>query len=197
MTINLILYKDNKVSDELLTSGDRIYITLNSDSTIEVKEHKEITEKELAKIRRERNMYVFENTSRLLLINGENIEIAQIESNDIITYTDFAIVVKIYNFNIKIAYLEEEKSGKRYRISRFLTFIGEAKFSHIPAEEKNPLIPLSPYSAAIVIRDGSYYLIPINSSVVKFRMKDLKIPINLENNTKFEVGSSVFTFKES
>lgn len=195
MTINLICYKNQKIQTELLTTADKIFITINQNSEISLKESKEDMEKEIGRIKREKNIYIFENTSKLLLINELNPELAQLETNDVIKYENSIIIVKIYHFNIKKAYLQEENSNK-YQLSRFLTFIGNPNFSHISAKQKNPLVPLSDYSAAIIIRDESYYLIPINTSIVKFRMKELKIPLKLENEIQFEVGISRFTFKE-
>lgn len=194
MTIYLRSYKNQDLVEELLTSANRIYLTLKN-SSISLNETKEASEKELGKIKKEDNIYIFENTSKLLLINDLNVELAQLETNDIIRYNETTIIVKIYPFHIKSAYLEEDK-GIQYKLSRFLTFIGKPPFSHIPAKQKNPLIPLSNYSAAIIIRDEEYYLIPINPSLVRFRMKELKIPLKLENNLQFEVGMSRFTFKE-
>ncbi|MCX7641721.1 MAG: hypothetical protein N2Z20_03710 [Elusimicrobiales bacterium] len=198
MMINILCFENQKLYSELLSSSDKIFITTNNDSDVYLEEGKiEKGKKELARIKKEGKLYIFENTSNLILINNQNPNLAQIETYDNATYLNFKLFFKIYPFNIKRAYIEEEndKLNKKHIISRFVTFIGNPLMSHIPAYAKNPLMPISDYSAAIIIRKDFYELIPINTQLVKFKMKELKIPIRLENGTTFEVGTSRFVFK--
>ncbi|MCX7905569.1 MAG: hypothetical protein N2446_02580 [Elusimicrobiales bacterium] len=197
MIINISCFKDQELYNEILSSSNKIFITTKDDSHIYIEEEKiEKGEKELAKIKKEGKIYIFENTSNLLSINNQKPQLAQIETYDVAQYLNFKIYFKIYQINIKKAYIEEEHEGrkKKHNLSRFLTFIGNPYTSHIPAYPKNPLIPISDYAAAIIIREDFYELIPINSQIVRYKMKELKISIRLEKGMSFEIGNSRFIF---
>lgn len=196
MTINLLIYKNEKLEDGILYSGNKLIICSDNNNIFFQEEKNESKKQEIGTIRKESNFFILENSSLLLEVNNVKAELIQLETNDIIKYMDFEILIKIYPFKIKNASVIVNDK-KEYKIFKTLTFIGRSDIADIPAESKNPLIPISDYSAAIVIRENEYQLIPINSLVVKFKMKELKFDIKLEDGISFEVGASKFTFKQS
>ncbi len=199
MTIRFECFLDTKKIKEIATSSSKIYITDNENYIITTQEEKaEKKIKEIGIIKKEKNIYIIENLSKLLSVNRTNIEIAQLETGDIIEFSNFQIRISIYPIDLPKAFIEvEHQTGEKkiYTINSPLVFIGSPDRADIPALEKNPLLPISDYSAAIILRKNFFELIPINTSLIRFSAKELKIPITLNNGTSFEIGRSRFTFK--
>ncbi|MGC8867440.1 MAG: hypothetical protein ACP5IO_00350 [Elusimicrobiales bacterium] len=201
MTIRFECFLHGKKITELMTASNKIYITADENSISFVEdENNEKKIKEIGIINKRKNMYILENQKSLIYVNGIKAELVQLETGDIMEFLNFQIKLSIYMFEVKKAFIEAEYEGgvrKTYLINSPVVFIGNPQKADIPAFEKNPFLPISDYSAAIVIRENSYELFPINTSVIKFRMREPKISIPLENGSSFDVGKSRFVFKIS
>lgn len=196
MTITLITYKKKKLQRGFFFSNNKLFILIDKEENIFFQTEKNENKEEIALIKKENNFFLLESKSPHLKVNNVNAELVQLETDDVINYMDFEILVKIYPFEIKTAKLiVEDKIPNDYIIFKPLTFIGKKNVADIEAQSKNPFLPISDYSAAIIFREDDYYLVPINPSVVKFKMKELKLDIKLEDNMSFEVGATKFIFK--
>lgn len=199
MVIRFECFSQGKKIIEIMTDSNKIYLVNNEKNPIILEEEKQEKKvKEIGVVKKVKNIYILENKNKVILVNRTNIELAQLETGDIIEFSNFQIKISIYAIELHQAAVEvEHKTGEKkiYTINSPLIFIGSPDKADIPAFEKNPFLPISDYSAAIVIRENSFELIPINPSVVRFKMKELKLPIMLENDTSFEIGTSKFTFK--
>lgn len=199
MIIKFTCFLSDKKIFQFISDSEKIFILQDENSNILLTENPPgENKKEIANIKREKNIYILESKSQDIYVNRIKAELVQIETGDVIEFLNFTISINIYILNFKKALIEAEHPNKQkiiYHINDVITFIGNEQKAHIPAYEKNPLTPVSEYSAAILLKNESYELIPINTAVVKFRMKELKIPIKLENGTSFQIGSSNFIFR--
>lgn len=139
------------------------------------------------------------NSTNGTFLNGMPVKKAEIKNEDLISVSIYTLKIKTVNIKIPKAeiYVEENPVDERkiFILNKTTTFIGTGQKADIPAKPQNIFYPLSDFVCAIVLKEGKYYITPINEDQIKLNSEKIKNPSELKTNDIIEVGITKLIFK--